>query len=108
VLDVSDPAHIIRVANYETVGNAQAVQRVGDKIYVATADEGLVVLSLDAQPTIRLDATPGIPLTIEATTNVSDAASWMSLFTTNLVATPVDFTDERPSSPRMFYRARQP
>ena len=45
------------------------------------------------QQTLRIDATPSLPFTLEATTNLSDPNSWQPLLTTNAATMPFDFVD---------------
>ncbi len=63
------------------------------------------------QQTLRIDAMPNLPFTLEAATNLSDPNSWQPLLTTNVATMPFDFVDfdvKTADKPRKFYRVRQP
>ena len=45
------------------------------------------------QFTVRVDATPGVPFTLEAATNLSLTNAWTPLLTTNVPAMPFDYVD---------------
>ena len=80
---------------------------------MADYDAGLVVLPTlpNVQFTVRVDATPGVPFTLEAATNLLDPNPWTPLVTTNVPAMPFDFVDfdvKLSDKPQKFYRVRQP
>jgi hypothetical protein len=86
---------------------------VADRIYVADGAAGLLVLPtlLNVQFTVRVDATPGAPFTIESTTNLLAPISWTPRLTTNVPAMPFDYVDfdvRLSEQPQKFYRVRQP
>jgi hypothetical protein len=117
ILDVSNPANPVHVGSRDTSrdtsGDALGVVVVADRIYVADGDNGLLVLpSLpNVQFTVRIEATPGVPFTLEATTNLLAPNSWTPLLMTNVSAMPFDYADfnvKQSEQPRKFYRVRQP
>ena len=113
VIDVSNPTNCVLVSGYNTSGNARGVAMVADRFYVADGAAGLVVLPTlpNVQFTVRVDATPGVPFTLEAATNLSLTNAWTPLVTTNVPAMPFDFVDfdvKRSEKPQKFYRVRQP
>lgn len=60
---------------------------------------------------LHIDATPNLPFTLEAATNLSDPNSWQPLLTTNAATMPFDFVDfdvKTADKPQKFYRVRQP
>ena len=74
---------------------------------------GLLVLPTlpNVQFTVRVDATPGVPFTLEAATHLTAPIAWSSLLTTNVPAMPFDYVDfdvKLSEKPRKFYRVRQP
>jgi hypothetical protein len=112
VIDVSDPENCTRVSGYPT-GPAYGVAVTTDRTYIASWGRGLLVLpSLsNLQLTLRVDATPNLPFTLEAATNLSDPNPWQPLLTTNVPAMPFDFVDfdvKLSEKPQKFYRVRQP
>jgi hypothetical protein len=113
VIDISNPSNCVRVCSYATRGHASAVAVAGDRIYVADGGGGLLVLpSLpNFQFTVRVDATPNAPFTLESTTSPWNLVSWQPLLTTNVTTMPFDFVDldvKLSEKPRKFYRVRQP
>jgi hypothetical protein len=90
VIDVSDPANCVHVGGYATGGQAQGVAVAAGRIYVACAEAGLLVLPTlpNVQFTVRVDATPGVPFTLEAATNLNAPIPWTPLLTTNVPAMP--------------------
>ena len=86
---------------------------VAGRIYVADGDAGLVVLpSLpNVQFTVRVDATPNAPFTLESATNLLGPITWTPLLTTNVPAMPFDYVDfdvKHSEKPQKYYRVRQP
>ena len=86
---------------------------VAGRIYVADGVAGLVVLPTlsNVQFTVRVDATPGVPFTLDAATNLTAPMPWTPLVTTNVPAMPFDYVDfdVRPSEqPQKYDRVRQP
>jgi hypothetical protein len=80
---------------------------------VADGEAGLLVLpSLpNVQFTVRVEATPGVPFTLEAATNLLGPVTWSPLLTTNVPGMPFDYVDfdvKIAEKPQKFYRARQP
>ena len=60
---------------------------------------------------VRTDATPNLPFTLEANTDLLDPNPWTPLLTTNVPAMPFDFVDfdvKLSEKPQKFYRVRQP
>jgi hypothetical protein len=113
VFDVSDPTNCVRVGGYDTGGAAYSAAVVAGRIYVADYTEGLLVLPtlLNVQFTVRVDATPSAPFTLEATTNLNAPIPWTPLLTTNVAAMPFDYVDfdvKLSDKPHKFYRVRQP
>jgi hypothetical protein len=69
----------------------------------------------DGQPnvqfTVRVDATPGVPFTLQAATNLNAPIPWTPLLTTNVPAMPFDYVDfdvKLSEKPQKYYRVRQP
>ena len=111
VIDVSNPSNCVRVGGYDKGFYDVAV--VADRVYVADGFAGLLVLpSLpNVQFTVRVDATPGLPFTLEAATDLFAPNPWQPLVTTNVPAMPFDFVDfdvKIAEKPQKFYRVRQP
>ena len=84
-----------------------------NRIYLADGSAGLLVLpSLpNVQFTVRVDAAPSVPFTLEAATNLSDPNPWQPLLTTNIATMPFDYVDfdvKLTNKPQKFYRVRQP
>ena len=74
---------------------------------------GLLVLPTlpNVQFTVRVDATPSVPFTLEAATNLLAPITWTPLLTTNVPAMPFDYVDfdvKLSEKPQKFYRVRQP
>ena len=112
VIDVSNPTNCVRVSGYNTRGIAEGVAVAAGRIYVADYTNGLVVLlSLpNVQFTVRVDATPGVPFTLEAATDLGAPMPWSPLLTTNVPAMPFDYVDfevKFADKPRKFYRVRE-
>ena len=83
------------------------------RIYVADDYQGLVVLPTlpNVQFTVRVDATSGVPFTLEAATNLNAPIPWVPIFTTNVPAMPFDYVDfdvKLSEKPHKYYRVRQP
>ena len=113
VIDVRNPTNCVRVGGYDTSGEARAVAVVAGRIYVADGPTGLLVLPTlpNVQFTVRVDATPGVPFTLEAATNLTAPIPWTPLLTTNVPALPFDFVDfdvKLSEKPHKYYRVRQP
>jgi hypothetical protein len=115
IYDVSNPTNTIFVGLYRTAGLEwfSSVTIVDGRIYLAAGSEGLIVLPTlnSLQFSVRVDATPGQPFTLEAATNLHNALSWTPLLTTNVAAMPFDYVDfdvKASDKPRKFYRVRQP
>ncbi len=113
VIDMRNPANCVRVGGYVTNGFAWGVTVVAGRIYVADDQAGLVVLPTlpNVQFTVRVDATPGAPFTLEAATNLNAPIPWTPLLTTNVPAMPFDYVDfdaRLSDKPHKFYRVRQP
>ena len=65
----------------------------------------------NVQFTVRVDATPGVPFTLEAATDFSSPMPWSALFTTNVATLPFDYVGfdvKLAGKPRKSYRVRQP
>ena len=65
----------------------------------------------NVQFTLRVDATPGVPFTIEAATDLNLPVHWTPLFATNVPTMPFDYVDfdvRITEKPRKYYRVRQP
>ncbi len=86
---------------------------VADRIYVTDGETGLLVLPTlpNVQFTVRVDATPDVPFTLEAATNLNSPIPWTPLVTTNVPAMPFDYVDfdvRLSDKPQKYYRVRQP
>jgi hypothetical protein len=115
VIDVSNPTNCVPVGDYPNglYGYANGLAVVGNMIYLADGESGLAVLASlqNVQFTLRVDATPGVPFTIEAATNLAAPVVWRELLTTNVAAMPFDFVDfdvKAADQTQKFYRLRQP
>ena len=113
VIDVRNPTNCVRAGGYDTRGTAYGVAVVGDRIYVADGEAGLLVLPTlpNVQFTVRVEAETNQPFTLEAATDLSGTGNWSPLVTTNVPAMPFDFVDfdvKIAEKPRKFYRVRQP
>ena len=113
VIDVSNPTNCVRVGGYDTSGLAYGVAVVAGRIYVAAWADGLLVLPTlpNVQFTVRVDATPGAPFTLEVATNLLGPITWTPLLTTNVPAMPFDYVDfdvKLSEKPQKYYRVRQP
>ena len=113
VIDVSNSTNCVRVGGYDTRGFAWGVAVVAGRIYVTSEQSGLLVLPTlrNVQFTVRVDATPGVPFTLEAATNLNAPIPWAPIFTTNVPAMPFDYVDfdvKLTNKPQKFYRVRQP
>ena len=113
VIDVIDSTNCVRVGGHDTSGYAQGVTAVAGRIYVADGETGLLVLPTlrDFQFTVRVDAAPGVPFTLEAATDLGAPMPWTPLLTTNVPAMPFDYVDfdvKLSDKPHKFYRVRQP
>ena len=113
VIDVSDPTNCVRVGGYDTRGFAWGVAVVAGRIYVTSEQSGLLVLPTlrNVQFTVRVDATPGVPFTLEAATNLNTPIFWTPLVTTNVPAMPFDYVDfdvKLTNKPQKYYRVTQP
>ncbi|MEK7677696.1 MAG: hypothetical protein AAB676_17850 [Verrucomicrobiota bacterium] len=113
VIDVANPAAPVGVGG-DTSGYAWGVAVADNRIYVADAEKGLVVLcSLpNVQYMMRVvEAAPGTPCVIEASPVLGPAAQWTPLYTNPSPSGPFEFTDfdvRISEHPRKFYRVRQP
>jgi hypothetical protein len=115
MIDMSNPTNCVRVWGYNTGESTHftAVTVNNNRIYVADLWKGLVVLASlpNVQFTLRVDASPNVPFTIEGKTNVVGADQWTPLLTTNVATMPFDFVDfdvRGANYPQKFYRAHQP
>jgi hypothetical protein len=113
VFDVSNPSNCVFVTGLKTGGPTRNISVMNGEVFLANGLEGLVVIPsiLDIHNTIRIDATPNIPFTLEAATNLSDPNPWTPLLTTNAATMPFDFVDfdvKLTNKPQKFYRVRQP
>ncbi len=62
------------------------------------------------QFTFQVDGTAGVPLTVEAATNLVGSVQWTPLLTTNVATMPFDFVDydvKTAQYPQKFYRVHQ-
>jgi hypothetical protein len=81
VLDVSNPAAIIQLGSYDTLGQASSVQVQNEMIYVADRDTGLQVLNASNPRNItRLGSydTPGSVSDVQVQNGVAYVADWDS------------------------------
>jgi hypothetical protein len=76
VIDISDPTNCVLAGAYDTGGIASGVAVAEGRIYVADGQQGLLVLPTlpNVQSTVRVDAQPGVPFTIEAATDLGTPA----------------------------------
>jgi hypothetical protein len=89
------------------------VAAVAGRIYLADGEAGLVVLPTlpNVQFTVRVDAIPGVPFTLEAATNLNAPIPWTPLLSTNVPVMPFDYVDfdvKLSEKPQKYYRVRQP
>ncbi len=113
VIDVSNPTNCVWVGGYDTRGYAAGVAVVAGRIYVADGPEGLVVLPTlpNVQFTVRVNAAPGVPFTLQAAPHLNAPIPWTTLVTTNVPAMPFDYVDfdvKLSEKPQKYYRVRQP
>ena len=113
VIDVRNPTNCVRVGGDNTSRYAYGVTVVAGRIYLAAGTAGLVVLPTlpNVQFTVRVDASPGAPFTLEAATNLTPPITWMPLLTTNVSTMPFDYVDfdvKLSDKPQKFYSVRQP
>ena len=113
VIDVRNPTNCVRVGSYEINDLLTDITVVAGRIYVVGERECLLVLPSvpNIQLALRIDATPNVPFTLEAATNLSLTNAWTPLLTTNVPAMPFDFVDfdvKITNKPQKFYRIRQP
>ena len=109
VLLVTNPAAPVPVCTLPASG-AIGVSVVGSRIYVADANNGLLVFCTvpQLQFTTRVEGgTPDLPITIETATNLTGTTVWTPVLTTNCPPGPFEFTDSQISVPQKFYRAWQ-
>jgi hypothetical protein len=111
VIDVSQPTNCILVGKYKTPSSGVAITSRG--IFASETSAGFLLLPslTNAHLTLRIDATPGEPFTLEASTNLSASNPWTPLLTTNVPAMPFDFVDfdvKVTEKPQKFYRVSQP
>ena len=83
-----------------------------NRLFVAGGDGLFVVPTLaNFQVTLRLDATPGQPFTLETATNLVDPIIWTPLLTTSAPTMPLEYVDfdvKLSEKPQKYYRVRQP
>jgi len=113
IFDVSDPTSLTRIAKKDFGWPASGVTISNGRIYVAAGPAGLMVIPTisDVQFTVRVEADPGTPFTLEAATNLSVPNPWSPLLTTNVSVMPFDYVDydvKLSEKPNKFYRVRQP
>jgi hypothetical protein len=113
VIDLTNPAHCVRAGGYARAVGSVAVTVVSNRIYVASLAQGLVVLpSLpNVQFTVRVEATPGVPFTLESTTSLNAPILWAPVLTTNVPAMPFDYVDfdvKLSEHAQKYYRVHQP
>ena len=113
VFDASNPSNCVFVTSLKTGGPTKNISVINGEVFLANGLEGLAVIPsiLDIHNTLRIDATPNLPFTLEAATTLSDPNSWQPLLTTNVATMPFDFVDfdvKTAEKPQKFYRIRQP
>jgi hypothetical protein len=101
------------VSGYKSRGTGVNVAVAGNRFYLADYYGGLLVLrSLpNLQLTFPADGQPGVPFTIEATTDLNPPVRWTPIFSTEFATLPFDYVDfdvRIADQPQKFYRARQP
>jgi hypothetical protein len=94
---------------HEGIGHSVAV--ADNRICIANDVRGLLVLASlpRVQFTLRIDASPGQMLSLEATTNLAPPVSWTTLLTTNSPASSFFHTDpdvKKTNQTHRFYRIR--
>lgn len=114
IFDVSNPPQFLLVGRYDNLPgeDASAVAVADGRVYLANYYTGLRVLPtiLDFQLSVRVNATPNLPFSLEAATHLNDPNSWQPLLTTNVATMPFDFVDfdvKLTNKPAKFYRVRQ-
>jgi hypothetical protein len=55
-----------------------------------------------------VNGTPGLPLTLEAATNLARPVQWTAVLTKNVATMPFDLVDYEVKAAQKFYRAHQP
>jgi hypothetical protein len=110
VLDASNPTNLISLGTFKSPAFAVGTFVAGPLLYVAQGSRGLSILpsAPNLQFTLQVEGTPGMPLTIEAASDLNSARSWTGLFTTNSARMPFWFTDGEVKDGSKFYRVRQP
>jgi hypothetical protein len=110
IYDTADPTNPQRLGAIIGKGRPRSVVSVGDRVYVAASEEGLLILPTlrNVQFGVRVTAEPGVPFTIEGSTDLF--APWEPLLTTNVLRMPFEFVDydvKVVEKPQKFYRVRQ-
>jgi hypothetical protein len=110
VLDVSNPANLVALGRFDSGGPASRVSVAGNRVYVAEGSQGMAILlaAPKVQFTLQVNGTPGVPFTIEATTNLTGQGGWAPVLTTNSATMPYFFTDPNVNNAGKFYRVQQP
>ena len=113
VIDATDPDGLVEIA-YSDAPGAEGVFVPADgaarPVFAACGGNGLLVIPSipKVQFTFEAAAVASVALTVEATTDVADPDSWVTLLTTNTPATPFWFTDTNIRSGVRYYRVHQP
>jgi hypothetical protein len=110
VFDISNPTNVIEVALFDAHGRCESLSVANNLVYVANWDQGLTIIPSAPylQFTVEIDATPGVPFTIESATDLGLPQPWSPLVTTNSNRMPFWFTDRDVAAGSKFYRVRQP
>jgi hypothetical protein len=110
VFDISNPTNIVEVGVFDAHGPCESLFVANNLVYVANWDQGLAIIpsAPHFQFTVQIDATPGVPFTIESATDLGLPQPWSPLVTTNSNRMPLWFTDRDVAAGSKFYRVRQP
>jgi hypothetical protein len=113
VIDVSDPAHPALVGGYDTGGSVQGLAVVGNVVYVADREKGLLVLEVSLQPQLEIidpkpfrfsvSGEPGLTVRVQRSSNLREWADWQAVI---LGEELVQLSDpDAANAVALFYRA---
>jgi hypothetical protein len=110
VFNIRNPSNAVEAARFDTRGRCESLFVAKNLVYVANWDQGLAIIpsAPHFQFTVEIDATPGVPFTIESATDLGLPQPWSLLVTTNSNRMPFWFTDRDVAAGSRFYRVRQP
>jgi hypothetical protein len=109
VLDATDPTHLLALGSFPAPEYVNSCFVIAGSVYVPL-QRGFAILpsAPRVQFTLQAEGTPGLPLTLEATSELGSAAGWTALLTTAAPKGPFWFTDREVAAGPRFYRLRQP